>query len=202
MARNKRRGGVSSQLPDLLRQPSTFSEKCFRGKVRGRRMSEALAFLHPDESIFQGSKFQFPPDYVPRALSVHEKLWCQRKLILTPFPTPELLWQFPFENCGFYLFFFSLSFHAVFSSCQATYLFGFCLFSDVSLRSVIGFAGCEHHSNFEPWEKSTNQRVQDAYLRLYTARDTKRYLVWSAHHTYIPRANSIICSNKQTNHTS
>lgn len=93
--------GVSSQLPDLLRQPSTFSEKCFRGKVRGRRMSETLAFLHPDESIFQGSKFQFPPDYVPRALSVHEKLWCQRKLILTPFPTPELLRQFPFENCGF-----------------------------------------------------------------------------------------------------
>lgn len=105
MARNKRRGGVSSQLPDLLRQPSTFSEKCFRGKVRGRRMSEALAFLHPDESIFQGSKFQFPPDYVPGALSVHEKLWCQRKLILTPFPTPELLRQIPFENCGFYFIF-------------------------------------------------------------------------------------------------
>lgn len=100
--------GVSSQLPDLLRQPSTFSEKCFRDKVRGRRMSETLAFLHPDESIFQGSKFQFPPDYVPRALSVHEKLWCQRKLILTPFPTPELLRQFPFENCGlFFLPFFS-----------------------------------------------------------------------------------------------
>lgn len=118
-ARNKRRGGALSLLNDFLTQTSfhfSFPLKSASGaKWSGDNGSEALAFLHPDKSVFQGSKFQFPPDYVPRALSVHEKLWCQRKLILTPFHPPELLQQFPFEGCTVCFFFFS--FYAVSSSC-------------------------------------------------------------------------------------
>ena len=62
-----------------------FWNKVGRGEWEGDLREKAVTFSHPDESIFQSSEFQFPPDYVRRALSVHEKSLCWRKRILDSF---------------------------------------------------------------------------------------------------------------------
>lgn len=86
--------GESHQSQRTPPPPVTLPETKRSPEWEGGLKQKAVTFSHPDESIFQSSEFQFPPDSVQRAPSVHEKSQYWRKLIFDSF-SPRIVTTLP-----------------------------------------------------------------------------------------------------------